>query len=134
MRRHDHIQVGEMFEQLGVGFRPIEAAVRAFDVAIERRVHRIDQLAHLALPVPVGRSDRVVGYSGFCLFRGCSTGVVEATGVEPVSEKTPTKASTSLARTLFSQPRTLPSKITAVACPDRFPDRVEVPAIGSRLV
>jgi len=60
--------------------------------------------------------------------------MVEATGVEPVSEKTPTKASTSLAQALISRPRTLPSEITAVACPDQFPARVEVPAIGSRLV
>jgi len=52
--------------------------------------------------------------------------MVEATGVEPVSEKTPTKASTSLAQTLFSRLRTLPSEITAVACPDLFPACVEV--------
>ena len=52
--------------------------------------------------------------------------MVEATGVEPVSEKTPTKASTSLARTLFSRLRTLPSEITAVACLACFPVRVEV--------
>lgn len=44
--------------------------------------------------------------------------MVEATGVEPVSEKTPTKASTSLAQALFSRLRTLPSEITAAACPD----------------
>jgi hypothetical protein len=52
--------------------------------------------------------------------------MVEATGVEPVSEKTPTKASTSLARTLFSRLRTLPSEIAAVACPNLFPACVEV--------
>ena len=42
-------------------------------------------------------------------------GVVEATGVEPVSEKTPTKASTSLAQALISRLRTLPSELTAAA-------------------
>jgi len=44
--------------------------------------------------------------------------MVEATGVEPVSEKTPTKASTSLAQALISRLRTLPSELTETANPD----------------
>jgi hypothetical protein len=60
--------------------------------------------------------------------------MVEATGVEPVSEKTPTKASTSLAQALISRLRTLPSELTETANPDYFPARVVVPANGSRLV
>ncbi len=60
--------------------------------------------------------------------------MVEATGVEPVSEKTPTKASTSLARALISRLRTLPSELTAAANPDYFPALVVVPARSSRLV
>ena len=59
---------------------------------------------------------------------------MEATGVEPVSEKTPTKASTSLSQALISHRRTLPSKITAAASPDSISDSVKAPEIVSRLV
>ena len=111
---------------------PLRASALPFRVAPV--VMLIDVSARMlptkALPVPIVAELRILSP-----VREFGAGeLVEATGVEPVSEKTPTKASTSLARVFFLATAYSPSSITAAASPDLFSESVETPGIVSRLV